>query len=215
MPAPTITFYDVTSNNNGGNQQDQIRFFKSGGADGNQLMPSPLDFGPTEAGFWSRPKVFLIESSGDTVKNLGFRLWDTQGSSDPQNNIVTNLGENVIPNPFDHNSTSNWQFKFMVKNSWVDPTTISIDPSNSEISGWLDLAWASEPSSVLDTVFQNYLGSNGNNGQQKLLVQHAYNGNYYTNFFIYLACRPKQAATAGVHEEWGFRLSYIYPGDPV
>jgi hypothetical protein len=207
--APIIRYHQVVSQGNG-----LIAQTNCGGAmgtagpvttimDGTHLF----DFGSVEAGMWLAPQILLVEFDGNTASNLDLKVYDTGSSrADP---VDSNQGEDFFAN-YSNNNTSgtSWLFRSNLAATYVDPLGYSTDPAISPIDSWSELAWNNNPLR-LDT----HKPSLGNDGSSSLLVRHVDTSTvrYFSNFFIYIAAKPRGAAMPGDQTGWGFRLSYIYP----
>jgi hypothetical protein len=205
MASPTVSLWDVTS---GG----QINIpLQVGGVWATQVGGNPLDFGPMEAGMWSKPKVFLFQFQGGTASQLDLRLYDTD--QNVESPIITTQNENLFASYTPNAPTLNtqWNFRLDLKSTWVDPQSISLDPANSPIDSWREMRYGPNPIRLDDYVPQP--GNDGRSGAGSLLTT-SVNGDttkHFTNFFLYMSIKPRTAATPGEHLGWGLQLNFVYP----
>ena len=155
--------------------------------------------------------MLLVQFTGSTARQLSLVLYDESNASTNGYPIVDSTGEDWFDPNYDSTptDTGNWHMRVTLKQSWVDPTTISTTPGITDIetTNWQELQWLPATFS-LDT----YKPSIGNDGTSNLLTQIVGSTtSWVTNFFIYLAARPRVTANAGDHTGWNFRFSYIYP----
>lgn len=205
MSAPTVTLWEVAS---GG----LIAIpGQPGGVGISQVSSSPLDFGPVEVALWAKPKVFLVQFAGNTANALDLRIFDTDSNVDSP--VVTTLAENLFDGYTPGSPTSNtqWNFRVDLKATYVDPSTIGLDPSSSPINSWHELRFGANPLR-LDTIAPQP-GNDGNSGAGSLLTAsvNSDTSKHLTNFFIYMSAKPKSAASPGEHLGWGFQVSFVYP----
>jgi len=209
---PSVQFWQVIPAGGGNGNINQ--FNGQGGPSVSAVNPTAFSFGSVEAGQWSVPQVLLVQFTGSTARQLSLVLYDESNASTNGYPIVDSTGEDW----FDQSSgsynptptvTTNWHMRVTLKQSWVDPTTISLTPGSTDIEtgNWQELQWL--PTSFLLDTFRP---GTGNDGTTNLLTQIVGSTtSWVTNFFIYLAARPRVTANAGDHAGWDFRFSYIYP----
>ena len=206
MAAPTITYWKIS----GGGSINLLG--AGGGASGSALGSSDVfDFGNVEAGMWSIPQVLLVEFAGNTANNIDLRLYDTDANVDDP--IVTTLNENLFANYTNDPAYWSvcWNVHIDLKATYVSPASISTNPSTSEINGWSPLLHIADMYR-LDT-HMPAPGNDGRSGAGSLLTLNV-NGDvsrHLTNFYIYIAGKPRSAAAAGENLGWGIRTSYTYP----
>ena len=200
---PDVYFWQVTG---GG----AINNFGTGGASGTQVNSSYLDFSNDQAGFYTPPAILLVEfRNGGLAADIDLKIYDTDtspaggASSDPANQIVTSLGENL----FSGGDANRWFFRIKCKETWQDPldgALFGTDPASSAMASWSELKWGGTP-------YRLAVPGTGNDGTGNLLTPHVGDATRrFTNFFIYITALPKAAATAGDHRGWGMRTTFTY-----
>ena len=147
-----------------------------------------LDFGNDQAGNYGTPIILLLMFENSTVSGMQFSLYDALAD-------ITGGTEDM----------SAWFFKIKIYQNWVDPTQLT------GIGSWDVCPLNSNTTYPLDGP-SGYMGTGNQNGAGPT-VQSLVNSNWYwSNFYIYLAMQPASNAQAGLHNHWGYRVNYIYPG---
>lgn len=194
MPEPTTTLFRVTSpgttysnvlarfNTTGGPQGVQI----GAGASGDDTVQR---FGNILGGQWGvpLPMVFQFDDS-NTASDLRYRLRDN----------VSQL-EDFFPG-----GSGDYDFRIKLNKDYVDPTTYT--------SGNL-ATWATLPHGISTTgySFDTNRPNPGNDGSSNMIIAHnSVTGRYLLNFWVYIVFKPQANATAGAHNDWGFRFNYVY-----
>ena len=212
---PTVKFWQVTSVGTG--QVNQV-----GTGNASLISGTNFNFGDVEAGMWSVPQVLLIEFDGSTARQLLLADYQTgQGGDGSQPRawpIIDSTDEDLFEPNYSAQDPTLWHFRICLMQNWTDPTTISTVPGNSPMDtigttpgSWQDLLWSGSGGSPFS--IDGGMLPTGNDGSANLLTPMVTGGtgNYVTNFFIYIASKPRTMANAGPHTSFGFRLTYIYP----
>lgn len=143
---------------------------------------SVLDYGNVQAGYWSEAKAIVATFTGNTCNTLKFWLNDTSATG---GNTDVSSG-----------ATKPWKHYYNIDASWQDPSGLSDDVKagtsvDDNGNTWVTLP-ESEPSA---SNFENSsIGSVPGDTD-----------------YIYMAIQPPSNAGDGVTENWGYRLSFLYP----
>lgn len=227
MNNPAVVFWDMTNPTTGAisNAFTTIAAFQNTQA--TDLTSTTWKFAGeagvgTQAGSWSMAEPLLIEfnTSPDVmstapIKLLRFKLYDTSPGVGGANDITSDAPEHF----FGVGGQEDWQFKFALASSLIDPADIDpadiesgalLDASNNS-TAWTALNYGSSAGNLIDSLITTLIGNDGNT--DKLVVRHAtQTQRWFLNFFIYVAVKPRSEAAAGTQAAWGFRINYVYPG---
>ncbi len=213
MSAPDVTFWKVATGLTG-----TVNINAIGGSATQITGGSVFNFGAVEADMWSVPQILLVRFANNSAMNIDLKLYDTD--ADVSEPITTTTSENLFPSGWTDNSSSFWNFHIALKAAYVDPLTIDTNPATSEISSWLPLLHNTDHFR-LDDPSTGHMPATGNDGRSttngsgipKFLTENVSGDTtlHFTNFFIYIAGKPRSAAPAGDTAGWGIRMSYVYP----
>ena len=105
-------------------------------------------------------------------------------------NDVASTGGNT-----DVSASNNWDHSYTVDNDWEDPDGITDAMKEGTATDGNGNTWATLPESEPGS--SNFVNSSVSSGND--------------TDYIFLAVRPPSNAGDGVTENWGYRLSFLYP----
>jgi len=141
-----------------------------------------LDFGNVQAGYWSSAKSVVATFTGNTANTLKFWLNDTQAT-----------GGNT---DVSKDATSPWNHFYIIDNDWQDPDGITDAMKAGTSPDTNGNTWVFLPETEPGS--SNFVNST---------IAAAPGDTDY----IFLAVQPPSNAGDGVTENWGYRLSFLYP----
>ena len=142
-----------------------------------------LDFGNVQAGYWSDVKAIVATFTGNSANTLKFWLNDTSATGGN-----TNVSQSA-PSP--------WKHQISIDDDWWDPDdpqitdSVKAGTSSNPLGEDFQAIDESEPSS------SNFITTSVNDGDD--------------TDYIYLCLQPPSDSGDGITENWGYRISYLFP----
>jgi hypothetical protein len=143
---------------------------------------SVLDFGNVQAGHWSDAKAIVATFSGNTANTLKFWLNDT---------VATGGNTNVSAS-----APSPWNHYYTIDDDWMDPDNVTDTMKAGGATDPNGNTWGVLPESEPGS--SNFVNSS---------IASVPDDTDY----IFLAVQPPSDAGDGVTENWGYRISYLFP----
>jgi len=140
-----------------------------------------LDFGNVQAGYWSDCKCVVATFSGNTCNTLKYWLND-MASTGGNTNIAASAG---------------WVHKYACDSTWTDPTTFT----DANKAGTAEYRTGRSTATLPEAE-----PGSSNFTDNTTTVTDPDDTDY-----IFLAVQPPSDAGDGVTENWGYRLSFLYP----
>lgn len=141
-----------------------------------------IDFGNVEAGYWSDVKCVQAGFTGNSARTLKFWLNDTASTGGNQN----------------VSSSASWKHRLSINTNFFNPADVQItaDVKNGTATNPVGENFATTPETE---------PSSSNFGDEYTVASGAYTK------YIYLCLQPPSNASDGLTQDWGFRLSFLYP----
>jgi len=145
-----------------------------------------LDYGNVQAGDWSDAMSIFARFSG-SANSLRFWLYDT--TADNNGNSV-GIG-----------SGANWDHSYTIFDTYINPLNVDDDVKTGTNPDANGQTWGTMPEAQPADSSDWVNSSVGNQGT----------GTGGDTDYVFLAAKPPGDAPDGLIDQWGFRLSFLYP----